>query len=78
MKFEIEWEADDGYAGKSRPQKFEIDYAEIDWCGNIETLKYEIHHLVRTDFENKVRPYCKNMEEIIEYWLKIKGGLNGI
>lgn len=68
----IEWEADDGYAGGSRPQSFEIDNEEIkENCDSLEeALKY-IEEETQMDFDNKVTWYFNNLDEIKEKVISI-------
>lgn len=50
----ISWEVEDGYVGKSRPQSFEIDDAEIQECKTVDYALQMIEEYTQQDFENKV------------------------
>lgn len=51
---EIEWQVEDGYAGGSRPQEFEIPDDEILECDDAAEAMDLIHSSVEDDFGNKV------------------------
>lgn len=59
MKIIVEWEVEDGYAGKSRPQKTEIDTEDYfdneEWNEMTDDEKKEhLESFVQEDFEQKI------------------------
>ena len=71
----INWQIEDGYVGKCRPQKTKIDDNELLECESQEEAEKLIHsfvrndfNIVRNDFNNRVYYCIDNMNELIEYW----------
>ena len=71
---EINWQIEDGYVGKSRPQKTKIDDVELLECESQEEAEELIYRFVQEDFNNRVYYSIDNMNELIEYWKKNKTG----
>lgn len=65
------WEVDDGYAGKSRPQSTEIDEDWIKNSDNEDDAMEMIEQEVQEDFNDKIRWYFSNHEELVEEVRKI-------
>lgn len=53
---EINWQAEDGYAGGSRPQSTSVDDEDILECETVEEAVKMIRECVQEDFENRVYP----------------------
>lgn len=51
---QFEWEVDDGYAGKSRPQKTEVPDDEIMECESLDEAIVLVHDSVQEDFNQRV------------------------
>lgn len=69
-KITVRWEAGDGYAGKSRPQSFEIDTEDYEHLDH-EEREAQLHKDVDEDFRNKVVGECSNLEEVLEELAKL-------
>lgn len=70
-EFEVTWEADDGYAGGSRPHSFTIsedEFADDDDDKSLSTLFWD---LLQTDFEQTVSPFSDDEAAFIA-WAKAK------
>lgn len=50
-RVEVRWEIEDGYAGKSRPQKTMIDFSEFEECTTKEEFMQVVDECVQADFE---------------------------
>jgi hypothetical protein len=70
-KFEVTWEADDGYTGGSRPQTFDIDAFELDDCESVADLRRIFWDCVQADFERRVNAVSEDEDAFIE-WAKQK------
>ena len=70
MSKEINWQIDDGYVGKCRPQKTKIDDNELLECESKEEVIELIYDFVQEDFNNKICYSIDNMNELIKYWEK--------
>ena len=68
-KYEITWQADDGYVGGSAPQHCAIDAYDIDADMSEEDLKNLFWQVVQDDFEQKVSPVSEDEVSFIE-WAK--------
>lgn len=68
-KFTGIYEVDDGYAGGSRPQKFEIHESDLYDCETEEELSQLFEEIMQEDFEQSIYPYEKNKKEFIK-WAK--------
>ena len=66
-KFEVTWEADDGYVGGSRPHHLCIreDDLEDDW--DDKQLRDYFWESVQSDFEQQVSPVSEDEEKFIEW-----------
>lgn len=71
---EINWQVDDGYVGKCRPQKTKIDDNELLECESKEEVIKLIYDFVQEDFNNKICYSIDNMNELIKYWEENKTG----
>lgn len=65
-KMEVHWEVEDGYAGKSRPQKFEIDLEDFGGCESDAEYERVLDGYVQEEFVNKIAWFCENYTEVIE------------
>jgi len=68
-EIEINWEAEDGYAGGSRPQTTFIDEDDIaESCETeAEAIEY-IYQCVQEDFNQKISWYMRNQNQAVEAW----------
>ena len=66
-KLRVVWEVEDGYAGKSRPQEFEISKTDIEWCDSLEEVEAVALDMTREDFEHKISWALSNHEAIMEW-----------
>jgi len=67
----IDWYVDDGYVGKSRPQKTEVDESDIENCDNIEEAMQIIDDSIQEDYDQKISWFMNNREKIQEEVQKI-------
>lgn len=61
---EIQYEADDGYVGKSRPQSFTFFLSDLEYCDTVEEAMKIIDDATQEDFEQKISWYIRNHDEI--------------
>lgn len=66
-KFEVRYEVEDGYVGKSRPQFFKIDSSEIEDDMGDEELSELYHDMVQNDFDQKISPGGENLDEFLDW-----------
>lgn len=52
----IKWQVEDGYVGKSRPQKTEIDDSELADCETWSEAEKLISDAIQEDFSQKIYP----------------------
>ena len=79
-KFEVTWEVEDGYIGKSRPQRFHISEDDFDISEDATEEEIEedagilFDDMLQQEFENNIYPSSDKREDFIE-WVKniIKG-----
>jgi hypothetical protein len=62
---EIRWEVNDGYIGKSRPQRTNISNKKIKECETKQEAIELIEECITTDFESLGWGYS-NYEEVLE------------
>lgn len=65
--FTVNWEADDGYCGASRPHSFNISPDDIEPDMDDEALERVLEDALESDFREKVNPYAKNRDEFIAW-----------
>lgn len=53
----VRWEVDDGYCGKSRPHKTEIDDDDLEMCETEEEREQLISDIIQQDFEQIISWY---------------------
>lgn len=63
--FTANWEVEDGYVGKSRPQHAEIDLDEFEEDMNDEDIEGMIWDMVQRDFDQKITYYVSNISEVV-------------
>ena len=68
----VNWEVEDGYIGKYRPQHTEIDDIELLECETEEEVKELIDDAVQEDFSSKIYYSINNTDDIIKYWKENK------
>lgn len=68
-KFQCRYEIEDGYAGKSSPQYFDIYESDIEDDMDETDLESMFDELMQDDFYQNIYPYEKNKDEFIE-WAK--------
>jgi len=72
-KLQIRWEVEDGYVGKSRPQRTSISIDElIDNCETEKDVLDYINDDVKSDFEQRISYFVTNDDEIVEAWKQAK------
>lgn len=70
-KFQVRYEVDDGYVGKSRPQKFSIDESDIEDDMTEGDLRKFYQEQIDDDFERRIFAFGENEDEFIEWAQKI-------
>jgi hypothetical protein len=76
-KFNVRWECEDGYVGKSRPQTCTIDIDDMaESCTTEDEAAKYLQAEVQTDFENKISTTIRNHDEVIEEWRARRERLN--
>lgn len=68
---EIRWEVEDGYVGKSRPQRLELDDDELRECESEDELMALLEDAVKGDFDNKISWALSNWDEIVGNWREL-------
>ena len=58
----VRWEVEDGYAGKSRPQSFEIDTDDFD--EGVDILN-QLYDFTQEQFDNTISWYIQNEDEVV-------------
>ena len=72
-KLRILWEAQDGYAGGSAPQRFVLDLDEmVEDCFDEKEAREYLEREIQSDFENKVSWSCADFDSYIEAWKDAK------
>jgi hypothetical protein len=67
--FEARYEVEDGYAGKSRPQRFKIRSGDLEGDMSDAELEKLFSVAVQDDFEQRIYPTEGNVEEF-KTWAK--------
>jgi hypothetical protein len=62
-----EWEVEDGYCGKSRPQETDLDPELVEDCDSVDHAMEQVELAVEEDFANKISHFIKNRDEIKEW-----------
>ena len=57
-KMIVNWEVEDGYCGKSRPQSTEISDDDLDACETEEEREFLIEDCIQEDFERNIT-WCR-------------------
>lgn len=57
----IQWDIEDGYAGKNRPHFVEVPDDEIEECETAEEEEKLIEEYVQNDFDQKISFYWKKV-----------------
>jgi len=70
-EFEVTYEADDGYVGKSRPKNFTIDEMDLSGDETREELVEMFEEIMYEDFQQNVQPFSDDCDEFVEWALKI-------
>lgn len=68
-KFEVTWEAEDGYCGGSRPHHLTISPDDFDVDDDENALRKMFWDQIQVDFEQKVNPFSDQEAEFIA-WAK--------
>lgn len=68
-KFRVTWEADDGYAGGSAPQRFSISADDVPDDMDDEELRKWFWESVQEDFEQRVSAISQDEDEFVA-WAK--------
>ena len=63
---DISWEVEDGYVGKSRPQSFHIEDAEIKECKTINEALELINEYTQEEFENNIAWAFRSYDEMVK------------
>lgn len=66
-KFKVEWEVEDGYVGKSRPQSFFICSEDIPINISESELESLFEELLYEDFQRKIEPVSDCLNEFISW-----------
>lgn len=74
---DVTWEVEDGYAGKSRPQKTRVYLDDIQDSETAEDMIHALRYLIQEDFNEKIDWYTiKSLEEIAQEILRMRGAAN--
>ena len=68
----VHWEVEDGYVGKSSPQKTKIPFSEFEDDMTEEDIADVINESIQTDFENKITWFVQREEGIAELEADLK------
>jgi hypothetical protein len=68
-KFEVTWEADDGYAGGSAPHRFTISADDIEGDMTDAEIREWFWEAVQEDFNQRVSPTSED-ENAFFVWVK--------
>ena len=68
-KFNVRWEADDGYAGGARPHNTQLHASDIEEDMSNDDLEDYICDAVGDDFRERVSFSIDNMDEVLK-WAK--------
>jgi hypothetical protein len=61
----VRWEVEDGYAGKSRPQRTEVD--DEDYLDTPPDEREDfLYECIREDFDNKIGFYIQGTDDVPE------------
>jgi acetylglutamate synthase len=69
--FEVKWQADDGYAGGSRPQHFNIDSNVLDDSMTESDLRQMFQEELEQEFANKVHAVTQDEDAFVR-WAQAK------
>lgn len=75
--FTVKWEVDDGYAGGSRPQSFDIAPFEIDEFMEEADLIELYEDMIREEFLHRVGYYGKNLDEFLAWAREVQSDIKG-
>ena len=70
-KYEVIWEAEDGYVGGSRPHTLKLNADDCNPYMSDAELQEHLYELVDEDFHQRVSYNINNMEEALE-WMKAR------
>jgi len=65
-KIEVHWGVEDGYVGKSRPQRFDMDLDNFDGCESDVEYEAVLDDYVQQEFFNHISWHCDNYTDVIE------------
>jgi hypothetical protein len=64
-KFRVSWEADDGYAGGSRPHSFTVRADEVADFDDVDAaMEYLTRERLDEEFREKIRPYVSDAAKV--------------
>lgn len=75
-KFQVCYEIEDGYVGKSRPQHFNFYASDLEDDFEEENIEMILEECTQTDFENKISWYITNKDEFIEWAIDVIKQMN--
>ncbi len=65
-KIEVRWAVEDGYVGKSRPQKFDLDPEDFEGCESDGDYEQVLDIAIQEEFANRISWYASNYTDVIE------------
>ncbi len=65
-EIEVRYQVEDGYVGKSRPQRFEIELNEFQHCETHTEYEMCLDELIQEEFNQCISWGCENYTDIIE------------
>ena len=66
-EFKVRWEVGDGYAGKSRPQSFQISADDLNADMTVDDIRKMLIDITQEQFEQTVCWYLNNDDEFLEW-----------
>lgn len=66
-KIKVNWEAYDGYVGRSRPQSFTLQLDDLG-DGGEQSARDSLYEIMDEELRARVAWHLKNEEEIMEAW----------
>jgi hypothetical protein len=65
-KVTVNWEVEDGYMGKSRPQSFDMDLEDFEGCEDHDDYEKALDVAVQEEFNNNISWFAANYNDVIE------------
>ncbi len=66
-EFKVNWQADDGYVWRDRPQSFKIHAGELSGDETAEDLKAIFWSAIDSDFAEKIHATCSQEDEFVAW-----------